>query len=263
MPTAVKNVKHVLVDEFQDTNSIQYNIVRLMAASHDSLTIVGDPDQSIYSWRSAEVENLMHMLKGELRFSIDVDRLVHALIVTRSLYFADFKGTHQVMLEENYRSTSSILQAALAVVEQGESVIASPKRLVADRIADKDRIQKSLKTSHPPGPPVVLRKFETTQDEAAYIAYEVKRAIAYSGNTLTFNDFAVLLRYNALSRNIEASLQSAGIPSRMIGGHKFFDRAEVKDILAYLQLADNPSYTRELLQSLSQCFHVHRLSVLH
>lgn len=113
------------------------------------------------------------------------------------------------------------------------------------RDTDKERIQKSLKTSHPAGPPVILRKFETTQDEAAYIAYEVKRAIAYSGNTLNFNDFAILLRYNALSRNVEAALQSAGIPSRMIGGHKFFDRAEVKDVLAYLQLADNPSYTRK------------------
>jgi DNA helicase-2/ATP-dependent DNA helicase PcrA len=113
-------------------------------------------------------------------------------------------------------------------------------------ITDKERIQKSLKTSHPPGPPVVLRKFESPQDEAAYIAYEIKRTIAYSGNTLDFNDFSVLVRYNALTRNIEAALQGAGIQSRMIGGHKFFDRAEVKDILAYLQLADNPSYTRRL-----------------
>lgn len=173
-----------------------------MAQSNGSLTIVGDPDQSIYSWRSAEIENLHFMLE-------------------------DFKGTHQVWLEENYRSTSSILEAALAVVSQ-----------------DTERIQKSLRTSHPAGPPVVLRQFQTAQDEAAYIAYEIKRTIAYSGNQLNFDDFAILLRYNALSRAIEAALQSAGIASRMIGGHKFFDRAEVKDIIAYLQLAENPSYNR-------------------
>ena len=141
--------------------------------------------------------------------------------------FLDFKGTHQVWLEENYRSTSSILDAALAVVSQ-----------------DKERIQKSLRTSHPVGPPVVLRKLQTAQDEASYIAYEIKKAIAYSGNMLDYNDFAILLRYNALSRAIEAGLQAASIPSRMIGGHKFFERAEVKDILCYLQLAENPSYSR-------------------
>lgn len=152
------------------------------------------------------------------------------------------------MLEENYRSTSSILQAALAVVEQGRDSADSIKQDSANKmLSDKERIQKSLKTSHPAGPPVVLRKFETSIDESAYIAYEVKRAIAHSGNTLNFDDFAVLLRYNALSRSVEAALQSAGIPSRMIGGHKFFDRAEVKDVLAYLQLADNPSYTRRPL----------------
>ena len=85
----------------------------------------------------------------------------------------------------------------------------------------------------------------TAQDEASYIAYEIKRAIAYSGNQLTFDDFAILLRYNALSRAIEAALQSSGIASRMIGGHKFFDRAEVKDVLANMQLAENPSYNRK------------------
>lgn len=90
-----------------------------------------------------------------------------------------------------------------------------------------------------------MRKFTSVPEEAAYIAYEIKRAIAHSGETLTYDDFAVLLRYNALSRSIEAALQSSGIPSRMIGGHKFFDRVEVKDILAYLQLADNPAYSRE------------------
>lgn len=200
-PNCVKNVSHVLVDEFQDTNTIQYNIVKLMAASSGSLSIVGDPDQSIYSWRSAEVENLAFMLK-------------------------DFPRTHQVFLEENYRSTSSILAAALAVVQQGRERrrtigpgISGIKvtRLIWLLASDTERIQKSLRTGHAAGAPVVLREFVNAQDEASYIAYEIKRAVAQSGNQLNHNDFAILLRYNALSRSIEAALQSAGIPSRMIG----------------------------------------------
>lgn len=146
-----------------------------MAKSSGSLTIVGDPDQSIYAWRSAEIENISYMS-------------------------ADFPGTHKVFLEDNYRSTGSILQAALAVVEQ-----------------DQERIKKSLRTSHPTGSPVVLRGFQNPQEEAGYIAYEIKRTIAHSGGQLEFKDFAILLRYNALSRAIEEALQQQSIPCRMIG----------------------------------------------
>jgi DNA helicase-2/ATP-dependent DNA helicase PcrA len=109
-PNCVRNVSHVLVDEFQDTNTIQYEIVKHMARQSGALTIVGDPDQSIYAWRSAEVENLSFMLNGKITV-ICVGTSVDAS--------TDFKPTHQVFLEENYRSTSSILAAALAVVQQG------------------------------------------------------------------------------------------------------------------------------------------------
>ncbi|SNX83194.1 related to ATP-dependent DNA helicase [Melanopsichium pennsylvanicum] len=197
----VSNIRHVLVDEFQDTNITQYELMRLVARSSQAVSIVGDPDQSIYGWRSAEIGNLDKMTK-------------------------EFKGTQQARLEENYRSTGAILELALKVVQQ-----------------DTSRVDKGLYTSHPRGLPVVLKCHGSAQLEAAYIASEIKRLIAHSGCMLNYNDFVILLRFNYLSRAIEAELQARGIDSRMIGGHKFFDRMEVKDLLAYLALADNPGFT--------------------
>ncbi|KAJ1028627.1 hypothetical protein NDA16_001793 [Ustilago loliicola] len=197
----VRNIRHVLVDEFQDTNITQYELMRLVAVSSQAVSIVGDPDQSIYGWRSAEIGNLDKMTK-------------------------EFKGTQQARLEENYRSTGAILELALRVVQQ-----------------DTSRVDKDLYTSHPRGLPVVLKCHGSAQLEAAYIASEIKRVIAHSGNMLNYNDVVILLRFNYLSRAIEAELQSTGIDSRMMGGHKFFDRMEVKDLLAYLALADNPGFT--------------------
>ncbi|KAK1224989.1 ATP-dependent DNA helicase srs2 [Marasmius sp. AFHP31] len=198
-PKAIRWCRHVLVDEFQDTNTTQYELMRAIAVA-SCLTIVGDPDQSIYGWRSAEVGNLAEMRK-------------------------DFPGTRQIFLEQNYRSTSSILKASIAIVEQ-----------------DKSRIKKTLHASHPAGTTPVLREFETEQLEAAGIASEIKRVIAYSGGMLNYGDFVVLLRFNALSRSIESALQKEGIPNRVLKGHKFFERLEVKDLLAYLQLVDNPHF---------------------
>ncbi|KAG7089539.1 hypothetical protein E1B28_011212 [Marasmius oreades] len=196
---AVKWCKHILVDEFQDTNTTQYELMRAIAVANCA-TIVGDPDQSIYGWRSAEVENLAKMRK-------------------------DFAGTQQIFLEQNYRSTSSILKASVAIVEQ-----------------DKSRIKKTLYASHPLGTTPVLQKFETEQLEAAAIASEIKRVIAYTGGLLSYGDFVILLRFNALSRLIESALQKESIPNRVLKGHKFFERLEVKDLLAYLQLMDNPQF---------------------
>ncbi|KAJ9478245.1 ATP-dependent DNA helicase SRS2 [Pseudozyma hubeiensis] len=197
----VRNIRHVLVDEFQDTNITQYELMRLVATASQAVSIVGDPDQSIYGWRSAEIGNLDKMTK-------------------------EFNGTKQARLEENYRSTGAILELALKVVQQ-----------------DTSRVDKDLYTSHPRGLPVVLKSHGSAQLEASYIASEVKRLVAHSGGMLDFNDFVILLRFNYLSRAIEAELQARGIDSRMMGGHKFFDRMEVKDLLAYLALADNPGFT--------------------
>lgn len=196
---AVAWCQHILVDEFQDTNIIQYDLMRTIAHK-GCVTIVGDPDQSIYGWRSAEIENLNKMKRN-------------------------FPGTCEVLLEENYRSTSAVLRLSLAIIAE-----------------DKNRIQKSLHTSHPAGKTPTLRPCSTETNEAAFIAVEIKRLVAYTGGLLQFEDFAILLRFNALSRVIESSLQKEGIPCRILGGHRFFERLEVKDLLAYLQVVDNPDF---------------------
>ncbi|KAH0585176.1 hypothetical protein H2248_008432 [Termitomyces sp. 'cryptogamus'] len=198
--------KYVLVDEFQDTNTTQYSLMVALAI-HKCVTVVGDPDQSIYGWRSAEVENLAKMCR-------------------------DFDGAQQILLEQNYRSTASILKASLAIVSQ-----------------DKNRIPKSLHTSHPSGSTPFLHCFSTEHAEALFIAVEIKRIISHMGGALSWGDVAILLRFNALSRTIEGELQKHGIPSRVLGGHKFFERQEVKNILAYLQLIDNPDFNPALVRA--------------
>lgn len=132
-----------------------------------------------------------------------------------------------IFLEENYRSGKKILEAASLLINQGQFSIVSPHTrslTICPRPPDTERIQKSLFTSHPESASVVLRRCNSAPDEATFIAQEIKRAIAHTGNLLNYDDFAVLLRFNALSRNIENAFQKAGIPSRMVGGHKFFDR---------------------------------------
>ncbi|KAI8980111.1 UvrD-helicase-domain-containing protein [Trametes punicea] len=192
--------RHVLVDEYQDTNTMQYELMVHIARASQCVTVVGDPDQSIYGWRSAEIENLAKMQR-------------------------DFPATQQLYLEQNYRSTGSILDVSVAIVSQ-----------------DKGRIQKTLHTSHPKGPLPVLRDFPTEQVEAAFVASEIKRLVAYSGGMFNWGDFVILLRYNSLSRGIESALQKEGIPNRVLAGQKFFERMEIKDVLAYLQLVDNPRF---------------------
>ncbi|KAK0446335.1 P-loop containing nucleoside triphosphate hydrolase protein [Armillaria borealis] len=196
---AVSWCKHVLVDEFQDTNLTQYELMRAIGIAR-CVTIVGDPDQSIYGWRAAEVENLEKMQRH-------------------------FPATEQIFLEQNYRSTGSILKLSLAIVSQ-----------------DKKRIPKTLFSSHPNGIRPILRQCNNENHEASFIAMEIKRVMAHMGGALRWGDFAVLLRFNALSRAIESALQKEGIPHRILGGHRFFERLEIKDILAYLQLVDNPSF---------------------
>ncbi|KAH7338889.1 P-loop containing nucleoside triphosphate hydrolase protein [Rhizoctonia solani] len=201
-PRAIMKLRHVVVDEFQDTNTMQYELMRVFAgACGGYVSVVGDPDQSIYGWRSADVTNLSRMRK-------------------------DFPDTKMIYLEENYRSTGSIVSSSLAIVSQ-----------------DKQRVQKSLFTSHDRGPTPLLREFESATEEASFLARELRRVIASSGGMIGYGDCAVLLRFSALSRVIEAALQQESVPSRVLGGHKFFERAEVKDVLVYLQLADNPAFT--------------------
>ncbi|THH15698.1 hypothetical protein EW146_g4817 [Bondarzewia mesenterica] len=200
-PKVVSWCCHILVDEYQDTNTMQYELMRSIAGRHHCATIVGDPDQSIYGWRSADVTNLQNMQR-------------------------DFPATSQILLEENYRSTGSILAISSAIVSE-----------------DKSRIPKSLRTSHPDGTRPTLHSFLTEEIQASFMALEIKRLVASSGGMLGCNDFAILLRFNALSRVIETALRRESIPHKILGGQKFFERQEIKDLLAYLQVIDNSLYT--------------------
>lgn len=174
-PSCVSNVEAVLIDEFQDTNLVQFDLMRLFAAHRKRVTIVGDPDQSIYGFRSAETKNFKRML-------------------------VQYPDTITVPLEENYRSSGAILLAALEVIRQ-----------------DQGRIAKSLMPTHIVGTQPVLRKLSSAHVEAQWIVTELRRCIALTGELLTFNDFAILLRSASLSRHVESALGKAGIPYRMVG----------------------------------------------
>ncbi|KAK7689081.1 hypothetical protein QCA50_007772 [Cerrena zonata] len=137
----------------------------------------------------------------------------------------DFPSTVQILLEHNYRSTGAILEVSAAIIAQ-----------------DASRIPKTLQTQHAPGPIPCLQSFSSSYGEADFIAQEIKKLVADTGGMLEWKDFVVLLRYNSLSRTIESALQKQGIPNRVLAGHKFFERAEVKDVLSYLQVIDNPQF---------------------
>ncbi|THW36025.1 UvrD-helicase-domain-containing protein [Aureobasidium pullulans] len=205
-PQCVSNIEAVLIDEFQDTNSVQFELMCLFSRFKKNITIVGDPDQSIYGWRNAEIKNLERMEKR-------------------------FPGTDVIHLEENYRSAGAILQSAQKVIEQDES-----------------RPSKALKPTFGIGDRPVLRKLPTADAEAKWLVSEIRRTQALSADLLKFNDFAVLLRSAAVSRHIESALGNSGIPYRMVGGTKFFDRIEVKMILDYLRIINQPDHNDALLR---------------
>ncbi|KAL9620233.1 MAG: hypothetical protein Q9160_005242 [Pyrenula sp. 1 TL-2023] len=204
-PVCVSNVEAVLIDEFQDTNTVQYELMKLFAARHRRITIVGDPDQSIYGFRSAESKNL-------------------------ALMKAHYPETIAIILEENYRSCGAILRAAQNVIEQ-----------------DTARPSKCLQATHSYGTSPVLRKLPSATAEAAWIVFEIQRAIAMTGKMLTPSDFAILLRSAHLSRQIESAMGKAGMPYQMVGGCRFYDRLEIKILLDYLKVIYQPSNNEALL----------------
>ena len=193
-PRCVSNVEVVLIDEFQDTNVVQFDLMRLFAASHQRITTVGDPDQSIYGWRSAEVKNL-----GRMQVQYPETLVIH--------------------LEENYRSSAAILLAANEVIEQ-----------------DASRPSRQILPTHCPGTVPALRRLPTAESEAKWVVSEITRSMSMTGGLLEHADFAILLRSAQLSRHIESAMGKAGIPYRMVGGKKFFERAEIKLLLDYLQV---------------------------
>jgi DNA helicase-2/ATP-dependent DNA helicase PcrA len=188
---------HVLVDEFQDTNRAQNELVVLLGREHGNVTVVGDADQSVYRWRGADMSNIL-----------DFERV--------------FPNATTVLLEENYRSTQTILDAANAVISHNAR--RRPKRLF---------------TRGEPGDPAVLYRAEDERDEAAWVTSEILR-LRVAG-PLPFADMAVFYRTNAQSRVLEEEMVRAGVPYKVIGGTRFYERREVKDLLAYLRLLVNPA----------------------
>ncbi|KAI9762490.1 MAG: hypothetical protein M1835_008027 [Candelina submexicana] len=195
-PGCVSNVEAVLIDEFQDTNLVQFDLMRLFAQSRKRVTIVGD--QSIYGFRSAEIKNLQRMRR-------------------------QYPDTLVVLLEQNYRSSGSILLVALEVIQQ-----------------DQSRPAKTLLPTHCVGSTPVLRKLPSASIEAQWIVSEIQRSIALTGHLLAYTDVAILIRSASLSRHIETALGKSGIPYRMVGGHRFYDRPEVKILLDYLRIINQP-----------------------
>lgn len=187
--------KYIHVDEFQDTNTVQYNIVRLLACKHGNLFVVGDDDQSIYGWRGAEIENI-------LKF----DR--------------DYPQAKVYKLQRNYRSTGSILNLANAVIAHNGV-----------------RRKKTLWTEAEDGVMPEYVQSEEEKDEALFAAKTINAAV-YAGGK--YSDFAILMRINALTRSYEQEFGKYGIPYKVFGGFKFFERKEIKDILAYMRLVSNP-----------------------
>ncbi len=188
--------RYIHVDEFQDTNRVQYEIIRLLATVHRNLFAVGDDDQSIYGWRGAKIENILNFEK-------------------------DFKGAKVYKLERNYRSTKNILKLANAVIRNNGR-----------------RKDKVLWTSNQEGVPAQYYQAETENDEALYVA----RTISQLMNTCDykFSDFAVLMRINALSRAYEQEFTKYNVPFKVFGGFRFYERKEIKDLLAYLRVINNP-----------------------
>ncbi len=187
--------RYILVDEYQDTNHAQYRLLRLLAKKHDNVFAVGDPDQSIYSFRSADIRNVLDFEK-------------------------DFPGARSIALEQNYRSTNAILQAANQVIRH-----------------NRERKEKNLWSELGEGEPVRVVEVEDEHAEARYVAAEIAMLVeqGFSGR-----EIAVFYRTNAQSRVLEDVLVRQGIAYQVIGGPRFYERAEVKDLIAYLQVIDNP-----------------------
>ena len=196
--------KYILVDEYQDTNHSQYLIVKALSDRYQNICVVGDDAQSIYSFRGANISNILNFQN-------------------------DYKDVAVYRLEQNYRSTDTIVKAANSVISK-----------------NKDQIQKEVWTSNPLGEPIVVHRSPTDADEGRYVAstlFELKHT-----HQLSNGDFAVLYRTNSQSRAIEDALRKRDIPYRIYGGLSFYQRKEIKDVLAYLRLLVNPNDEEALMR---------------
>ena len=187
--------RYIMVDEYQDTNFVQFELIRLLSSRYRNLCVVGDDDQSIYKFRGADIKNILNFEKV-------------------------FEDASVVKLEQNYRSTSNILNAANAVIKN-----------------NKGRKEKALWTENGDGEQIGLRQFDTAYDEAEYIADDIKERVNQGDGE--YHDHAILYRTNAQSRIFEEKFVTANIPYKIIGGINFYARREIKDLLSYLKTVDN------------------------
>ncbi|REE84545.1 ATP-dependent DNA helicase PcrA [Paenibacillus taihuensis] len=188
--------RYIHVDEYQDTNRAQYMLCKMLADKHHNICVVGDSDQSIYRWRGADITNILN-------------------------FEEDYPEAKTIMLEQNYRSTSNILNAANAVIKLNSS-----------------RKDKKLWTDQGEGDAITVYQADTEHDEGYFVTGEIRQAVNNKGRK--FGEHAILYRTNAQSRVIEETLIKSDIPYQIVGGVKFYDRKEIKDILAYLRLIANP-----------------------
>ena len=187
--------KYIMVDEYQDTNKVQYQFVSMLAQKYGNICVVGDDDQSIYKFRGATIENILS-------------------------FENTFKGAKVIRLEQNYRSTQNILDAANAVIANNNL-----------------RKGKTLWTQNPKGDNITVHTCDSERDEAAFVTRTIMDGVA---DGRKYSDFAILYRTNAQSNALEQALSRSGVPHRIIGGHRFYDREEIRDMVAYLQVINNP-----------------------
>lgn len=192
-----EHFRYMMVDEYQDTNLAQYQLIRLLNHSYKNLAVTGDPDQSIYGWRGANINNILHFER-------------------------DYENVQVVRLEENYRSSKSILRLADQLIQNNTR-----------------RKKKELFTNNDEGDQVRMVTYPTPQDEAIDIADSIALAITQQGKNA--KDFAILYRANYLSRALEHALRAVGLPYQIVNGHEFYQRKEIKDLMGYLHLLNNPS----------------------
>jgi len=195
---------HILVDEFQDTNLAQYELIRQLGGKYRNICVVGDPDQSIYSWRFADLRNILSFEK-------------------------DYPEAKLVLLEQNYRSTKMILEAASSVISDNQQ-----------------RKPKNLWTDNEPGEPTRIVETYTEQEEAQFVVNEIEHLV--SQGKVSLGDCAVMYRTNAQSRVIEEAFVRYGTPYKLVAGTRFYERQEIKDIIAYLRLIQNPHDSVSLLR---------------
>lgn len=191
-----RKFKYIMVDEYQDTNKCQYELVRLLAAAHKNICVVGDDDQCIYAWRGADIRNILEFEK-------------------------DYPTATVIKLEQNYRSVANILNAANNVIKH-----------------NMNRKNKVLRTESESGEKIKVYRAYSDLEEGKFVSSEIKKLSKQEAKP--YKDFAILYRTNAQSRVFEDSFMKSNIPYRIIGGLKFYDRKEIKDILGYLKLINNP-----------------------